>query len=100
MLNSVSCSIGGLRSALDAFGLVAHKIENRLEELKQLEQQVLSHRAELDRREVQLYEKKSEVSQSDGKPKEINTSKVDKVNLNIGMQPILLLKLFSILTVS
>ena len=94
MLNSVSCSIGGLRSALDAFGLVAHKIENRLDELKQLELQVVSHRAELDRREQQLYEKESEVSQSDGKPKEINTSKVvDKVNLNIGMQPILLLLL-------
>jgi hypothetical protein len=94
VLNNVSCSIGGLRSALDAFGFVANKIENRISELREIERGITLRKAELDRREEQIKSREFEVVQREKVGKRIsdntkvssNASKVDKINLNVGMQ--------------
>jgi hypothetical protein len=92
-LNNISCSMGGLRATFDAFGLVANKIENRISELRDKEDRIIRHQAELIRREEQITLKELELAQREKALAELwmadkskDTSKlVDKITLNVGM---------------
>lgn len=91
VLNNVSCSIGGLRSALDAFAVVASKIEHRISELESTEHSIALQAAELNNREEQLKVKELEWLRKEriagkNKTRVNNSSKsADIINLNVGM---------------
>ena len=93
VLENVSCSVGGLRAALDAFGVVAKKIEFRIAELRELEHGITLQRAELNNREEQVKAKELEVARKEkalvepwvgDEVQECNNTLEDNVNLNVG----------------